>query len=210
MFKLMILPHTRTGMSRAELRQHLEHVHGPLCLVHPDVSGYFRRYQHHYAVDATVPPFGIVGLEGRDALTVICFDDMAAMITSKASAGYRDAIGPDEDNFREEAGSITLSAVETMVIPADPDATQKLFIFRKLARSGPDAVQDWAARVGARLGDRVAGYTVNAVTALGGDANWNVLDEIVLRDGPLPQGDIEHVLAQGAIASLLTVAKRFV
>jgi hypothetical protein len=210
MFKLMILPRTRTGMNRAELRQHLEHVHGPLCLAHADVSGYFKRYQHHYAVDAIVPPFGIAALPGHDALTIICFDDMAAMVASKASAGYRDAIGPDEDNFREEIGSIALSAVETVIIPPDPDATQKLFIFRKLTKSGLEAVHAWSARVAAALGDNVAGYTVNAVTALGSDPDWNVLDEIILHQGPIPKGEIADLLAEGATASLLTIAKRFV
>jgi hypothetical protein len=210
MFKLMILPRTRMGMNRAELRQHLEHVHGPLCLAHPDVSQYFRLYQHHYAVDVVAQPFGIAALEGHDALTVICFDDMAAMVASKASAGYRDAIGPDEDNFREEAGSIALSAVETVIIPPDPDATQKLFIFRKLAGSGTEAVQDWSTRVAVALGDSVAGYTVNAVTALGGDVDWNVLDEVILHDGPIPNGEIANLMAEGATACLLTIAKRFV
>jgi EthD domain len=210
MFKLMILPRTRMGMNRAELRQHLEHVHGPLCLAHIDVGGHFSRYQHHYVIDTAAPPFGIAALPGHDALTVICFDDMAAMIASKASAGYRDAVGPDEDNFREEFGSIALSAAETVIIPPDADAPQKLFIFRKLAGSGPRAVQDWSARIGAMLGDSVAGYTVNAVTTIGGNADWNVLDEIVLHDGQMPGGEIAGVLAEGAAASLLTIAKRFV
>jgi EthD domain len=210
MFKLMILPRTLTGMSRAGLRQHLEHVHGPLCLAHPDVGGQFARYQHHYVVDVATPPLGIPAIDGRDALTIICFDDVAAMVSSKASAGYHEIIGPDEDNFREIIGSIALSAVETVVIPPDPDARQKLFIFRKLAKSAPDAAQEWAARVAATIGNAVAGYVVNAVTTLEGEADWTVLDEIVLHEGPLPAGAIRDFLAEGANGCLLTVAKRFV
>lgn len=106
--KLVILPRTRTGLGRAGLRRHLETIHGPMVVGETEVSAPFTRYVHHYTRTTDLP----LQMEERDAVTFIHFDSMAGMIASKASEGYRDRVGPDEDNFREVEGSIAGRATE--------------------------------------------------------------------------------------------------
>ena len=57
-FKLIILPATKAGMTRAELHHYLEFSHGPLVMNYPDVSGGFTEYVHHYVESASAPRAG--------------------------------------------------------------------------------------------------------------------------------------------------------
>ena len=191
MFKLIILPRTRTGLGRAGLRRHLEQVHGPLVMAHPEASGMFRSYVHHYTLDDGVAPFGRPVLADRDAITIIRFDSPQDIAVSKGSAAYRQVIAPDEDNFRDLAGSVALHGTETVLLPDNPAAERKLFICSAEASTGR------TARLAALLQVAgIGGINSNAVRVLDGDFPYAMIDEI----GMLPGAD------HGAVARALTAA----
>ncbi|NKJ02351.1 EthD domain-containing protein [Novosphingobium sp. SG707] len=144
--KLAIIPQNRSGMSHAQLREYLERHHGPLCLAHPDVSGPFQRYIHHY-VDETFPlPDGYTPLE-RGAVTLISFADMAGLVASKQSTAYIEVVGPDEDNFRDEAGSQALMVDENVIIDGIEAETHKAFVLREVAGDPKAFAAEHAARL---------------------------------------------------------------
>jgi EthD domain len=200
--KLVILPRTRANLDRAGLRRHLETVHGPLVVSHPAVSSGFRSYVHHYTQDCPV----VHELEGRDAVTVIRFAGFADMAASKANSAYRDSVGPDEDNFRELAGSLALFADEREVSPAADDATKKLFVFRRAADVDLD---HWASRLAAIAARRdVQGVVTNLSQVLEGECLYNQFDEIGLAESAdLPA--ITSMIAELAKKSLAPVETRY-
>jgi hypothetical protein len=119
-FKLIILPATKAGMTRAELHRYLEFNHGPLVMKFPDVSGGFTEYVHHYVESASTLRAGC------DAVTNISFASVADLAASKASENYRLHVGPDEDNFRDEAESRAYSGVARVIRDGPRDAPCKL------------------------------------------------------------------------------------
>ncbi|NBC34993.1 hypothetical protein GTZ99_00295 [Novosphingobium sp. FSY-8] len=188
--KLAILPQTLTGLGRAGLRSYLSQHHGPLVMAHADVSGGFRAYVHHYALDEADPVFAAPALEGRDALTIIRFAQIADMIASKASAGYRDVVGPDEDNFRELDGSVAMLLAESVVRAGGDSAARKLFVFRPGVEADPALAQSWADSVAQVLAshpaEAIAAWRVNTVVRVAeGTPPGLIFDEIAL-DGPVP------------------------
>jgi EthD domain len=124
-FKLVILPATKVGMTRAALKHHLSEVHGPLVMSYKDVSGNFLSYVHHYVEGGDI----MAEPAGADAVTVIEFADIAHLAASKSSAPYLDLVGPDEDNFREEAESRAYRAVPGIVLEGSSDTPVKLLVF---------------------------------------------------------------------------------
>jgi hypothetical protein len=181
LLKLVILPRTRKGLSRAGLRRHLETVHGPLVLAHPEVGGRFLAYMHHYVQDEQDPLFGAPALADRDAVTIICFADPADAGASKSSSAYRDFVGPDEDNFREVEGSIALMAEEQIVRDTGQTPYRKLFLFRSVSAPAKAAAEGWAMRVKAALGPGAEGitrYVVNTAQPIEGDFAMLQFDEI--------------------------------
>jgi EthD domain len=214
-FKLVILPATKTGMSRAELHHHLETVHGPLCLAHPDTSGHFRSYVHHYVEEG--PPL----LAGRDAVTMIGFDSLADMTASKASKGYRQHIGPDEDNFRDETQSTAYAASPHIMKDGPRAAPLKMLTFRRFA--GENAVGsefgDWTDRLADAFGkgtSSILSLTINRLEPLGGAPNHDVLEEVAISDKAAgweigaQLNRIAHGLFAPSAASLLTRPRVFV
>jgi hypothetical protein len=198
MFKLIILPQTRTGMDRAGLRQHLEQVHGPLVMAHPEASDVFRSYVHHYALDEGPVPFGTSLLAGRDAVTIIRFDSPADITRSKGSAAYREVIGPDEDNFRDLAGSVALRAAEDIIAPDAPEAVRKVFL---LAGQGSLEAGESRQRLAAiaRL-PGLCGLTHNAVEVLEGAWPFPVIDELSLLPGADQQAIADALRDAGLLA----------
>jgi len=175
--KLVILPRTLAGLGRAGLRRHLSAVHGPMVMSEPAVSGTFRGYVHHYAIDCPVEPV----LEDRDAVTVIRFDALADMAASRASAAYRERIGPDEDNFREIEGSVAMFAQEQAIAPGTDDAPRKLFAFRT---SGDDDLDVRADRLSAVISlPGVRGVTTNLGRVIEDSFDHRWFDEIGLDPG---------------------------
>lgn len=204
MLKLMILPRTRRGLTRHALHHHLEQVHGPLCMAHADVGGHFRRYVHHYVTTATEDPLlGERLLGDRDAITIIGFDGPEAFRASVSSAGYRDVISPDEDNFREVEGSLAFFVEET-VLRDGGGAGLKLFHLRRFAE-GIDHVQGsrlWRERIARALDSRafagLTGYVHNRVLpGEGGAPAYHAIDEISLGAGT---GDWSAAAAAATIA----------
>jgi hypothetical protein len=175
-FKLIILPATKAGMTRAELQNYLEYVHGPLVMRHPDVSGGFTEYVHHYVESAS-------GLRaGCDAVTNISFASAADLGASKASENYRLHVGPDEDNFRDEAESHAYSGVPSVIRDGPRDVPHKLLIFRRL-KDGADAAAEWESHVAEVLGGGQFGVVrvvVNRLSPLGVPRDYDILDEIGL------------------------------
>jgi EthD domain len=175
--KLVILPRTRTGLDRAELRHHLETVHGPMVVNDPEVSGRFTSYVHHYVEDRAELQ-GDLLLQDRDAVTIIRIPTMAELGLSKSNDGYRNTIGPDEDNFREIEGSVALFAEEYEVAPGADDAPRKLFVFR---RAKPDDMENWASKVRELVSHNgLHGAIVNIANAIDGDFSYPQFDEIGL------------------------------
>lgn len=208
------------------MQSHLEQVHGPLCMRHADVGGRFRRYVHHYATDAAVD--ALLGgrlLGDRDALTIIAFDDMDAFRASTSSAGYRDAVGPDEDNFREVEGSLFFFAEEAVLREGQAAAKAKLFHLRRFTDgvSPTLASQTWCERVRrllARAGDGAAPshYVHNRVVSGGARPAFDAIDEIGLDGGEKNLSAIGAALADAqaglfdvdATAAMVTRPKVFV
>lgn len=188
--KLVILPRTRQGLGRAGLRHHLENVHGPMVVADPEVSGGFTGYVHHYAQDMADAAL----LEDRDAVTVIRFAEIAAMVASKASEGYRLRVGPDEDNFREMDGSVALFASERVAAPGIADAVAKLFVFRTVEGFDLDAWACTLAPMAAR-GD-VCGIVSNLARVVDGAFAFTQFDEVGLAAGADP------VVLAGVIGAL--------
>lgn len=183
--KLAIIPQNRIGMSHALLRQYLEHHHGPLCLAHADVSGPFERYVHHYIDETFGLPDGFVPLE-RGAVTLICFADMAGMVASKQSVGYINVVGPDEDNFRDEAGSQALMVDENVVIGGDEVETHKAFVLRNVVGNP----KQFASEHAGRLRDAIAAgvlpapdrLVINSAASDKAVSAFNQFDEISFAD----------------------------
>jgi hypothetical protein len=196
-FKLIILPATKTGMTRADLQHHLEFVHGPLVMKYPDVSGGFTEYVHHYVENEPAVQAGC------DAVTIISFASVADLGPSKANENYQLHVGPDEDNFRDEAASRAYSGVASIVRDGPRDAPRKLLIFRRL-RDGADAVAEWESHVAKVLGGGELGIgrvLVNRLSPLGGPGDYGILDEIGLSDAARA-AEVEAALEQ-ASAGLL-------
>jgi EthD domain len=189
-FKLIILPATKAGMTRTELQHYLEYDHGPLVMKHLDVSGGFTEYVHHYVENAS-------GLRaGCDAVTIISFASAADLGASKASQNYRLHVEPDEDNFRDEAESRAYSGTPNIIRDGPRDTPHKLLIFRKL-RNGADAPVAWESHVAEVLGrgqPDVARVVVNRLSPLGGQHDFDILDEIGL-SSTANSAAIEAVLA---------------
>jgi EthD domain len=175
-FKLIILPATKAGMTRAELQDYLEYSHGPLVMKHPDVSGRFTEYVHHY-IESTS------GLHaGHDAVTIIGFASASDLTESTATENYRVHVGPDENNFRDEEASRAYSGVTRMIRDGPPDTSRKLLIFRRL-RDGRDASTEWENHVSKILSGGAFGVTrvaVNRLSPLGGPPDFDILEEIGL------------------------------
>lgn len=209
--KVVILPRTRAGLDRAGLRRHLETVHAPMVLSEPEVSGPFSGYVHHYTQEATPEPV----LEERDAIAFIRFADSTGPIASKSSEGYRNRIGPDEDNFSEADGSIALTAREWVVVAGADDAARKLFVFRHTATSdlGP-----WAralANIAEQLG--LHGVVTNTVNVRDGAWQFTQFDEIGLEIGSnmaevtqVLETAAQKILAPSDTRLLLTEPVRFI
>lgn len=177
-FKLVILPATKAGMSRAALQHYLEHDHGPLVMSYADVGGRFMRYEHHYVESEPVLA------TGGDAVTIISFASVADMVASKASDNYRLYVGPDEDNFRDEAASRAYSAQPRVIRDGPRDAPCKVLILRRL-RDDADAPVKWEDHVATVLGageHDVLRVVVNRLSPLGGPGDYDMLDEISLAD----------------------------
>jgi hypothetical protein len=177
-FKLIILPATRVGMTRAELHHYLEFSHGPLVMKFPDVGGRFTGYEIHCVENEPTV------CAGGDAVTIISFAAMADMIASKASDNYLKHVGPDEDNFRDEAESRAYSGVPQVIRNGPRDAPCKLLIFRRL-RDASDAPAKWESHVAAMLGGGEHGVlrvVVNRLSPLGTGRDYDILDEISLTD----------------------------
>lgn len=94
---------------------------------HKEVSGNFVSYVHHYVQGGDIMPMPA----GTDAVTIIEFADVAHLAASKVSAPYLDFVGPDEDNFRDEAGSRAYRAVPQIVLERPNDTPVKLLVFHK-------------------------------------------------------------------------------
>lgn len=175
--KLVILPRTRVGLGRGELRRHLETVHGPMVMSEPDVSGRFCSYVHHY-VQVLPEANGIEFLQDRDAVTIIRTASMADLGLSKSNDGYRNRIGPDEDNFREIDGSVALLADEFEVAPGVDDAQHKLLIFRQA-----NCVEEaWVRTIGEIVRKySLHGAITNNAKAIEGYFSYSQFDEIGLK-----------------------------
>ncbi len=190
-FKLIILPRTRIGLDRAGLRHHLETVHGPLAMATPDASRYFTGYTHHYAHHYALgpdDPLFAAPLSDRDALTIIRFAQPDDLKASTNSAGYREVLSPDEDNFREREGSFAFAAQEHVLRTA-MGAPAKLFVMRRCAGDPGDVAGQWAERVAAVLAqgaEGIGGYCINILTPLGPPAAFDMLDEIELTGTAIP------------------------
>lgn len=181
--KLVILPRTLAGLGRAGLRHHLETVHGPMVVAANDVSGRFVSYVHHYSEN---PPahMGIPTLDDHDAITIIRFAEMTDLAASKASAGYRERVGPDEDNFRELDGSVALIARELEIVPDLDNVSRKLFIFRTQAAASRS---DWADTLSALARELdMPGALTNDIRVVEGAFPYVQFDEIGLPEGADP------------------------
>lgn len=179
--KLVILPRTKVGMDRIGLRRYLETVHGPLCMNHPDTSGHFSGYVHHYAQEDGPMGFAQALLPDRHAMTIVRFANMEEMIAARKSDSYRDVIGPDEDNFRDPEGSVALLAEEHEVIPGIDRALRKIFVFRRLSQVSDATLEAWMASVGriAHACDaELSGLSVNTAQLLEGEFEHLLFDEI--------------------------------
>ena len=177
--KLVILPRTRAGLGRDGLRRHLETVHGPMVMAEPEVSGRFVTYVHHYA---QVPDIAMPVLDDRDAVTIIRFATLADLAASKAAAGYRDVVGPDEDNFRDIEGSVALLVREAESLCGTDDALLKLFVFRTVGNFSDDALAGWADALRAKApGWGITGAVTNVADKVEGLFPYGQFDELGLR-----------------------------
>lgn len=216
--KLAILPRTREGLGREGLQAYLAHSHGPLVMAHGEVSGMFAGYVHHYVQDEP-SPLGET-LADRDALTIIRFARIEDMIASKASPAYAQIVGPDEDNFRELAGSLAMLLSEATVLAGPEDVARKLFIFRHCADA--QDVESWAAALAPVLAaqgtdEPIAAWRINTIVrTLEGPAPAELFDEVSLRSAmPAELADALAAAAQACFADapasvLVTSPKIFV
>jgi hypothetical protein len=211
-FKLIILPATKDGMTRAELHQYLEFNHGPLVMRYPDVSSCFTEYIHHYVESEAALRAGC------DAVTTISFASLAGLQASKANENYRLHVGPDEDNFRDEATSRAYSGQVRMIRNGSRVARYKLLIFRRLSDC-TDSQREWENHVIKRLNNgslSVGRVSINRLAALGGSCEYDILDEISLDDAACASA-IEAELSEapsgllvGDSATLITRPRIFV
>jgi hypothetical protein len=154
----------------------------------PEVSGRFTSYVHHYVEDRAELQ-GDLLLQDRDAVTIIRIPTMAELGSSKSNDGYRNRIGPDEDNFREVEGSVALLVEENEVAPGADEAPRKLFVFRG---ARPDDVDGWASKMRHLVNENsLNGAIVNLATAVDGNFPYLQFDEIGLPD----RSDLAGVIA---------------
>lgn len=223
--KLILIPKTRQGMTRAELQRHLEEVHGPLCLSLPEIADSFKRYTHHYAIDhARDPLLGYPVLPDRDALTIIVLESLEAMRRSQATAAFREIVRVDEDNFKEDEGSLGFPVREVVLHDGPVEGARKLFHFRTLV-AGADrdaALAEWARRAAAVLAQGGVQRYVHNQTLVGpaGAPPYDAVDEIWLGDqvdAQFPaaltaalQAAVEGLFESSANAAMVTRQRVFI
>ena len=178
---------------------------------HKQVSGNFLSYVHHYVQGGDTMPMPA----GADAITIIEFADVAHLAASKVSAPYLDFVGPDEDNFRDEAGSCAYRAVPQIVQERANDTLVKLLVFHQ-QRSDDFAIQFQTRFVD--ISQSFGHIISNQLTPIGPPhaGDFVVMDEIYLIDPTVAENTCRDLktmaVAMGLapITVLITQSKSFV
>jgi hypothetical protein len=154
--KVLIVGRRRPGMTLAEHRHHIRHVHGEIVLgyiaAEPDLAP--QRYVQNSVVDGQcrpTPSSDPLSL-GCDFVTQVWFPSLEMLGRSRSSPYYLQHVKDDEANFADVATATPLPAQERVVSAGNASgAGWKLFGFLNRANGvAPDAfVAAWSAAAGA-------------------------------------------------------------
>ena len=176
-----------------------------------EVSGNFLSYVHHYVQGGDTMPMPA----GADAVTIIEFRDIAHLAASKVSAPYVNFVGPDEDNFRDEAGSRAYRALPQIVQDGPNDTLVKLLIFHQQQSDGfAIEFQNRFVEISQSFGRIINNQLAPAGPPQVGD--FVVMDEISLIDPTVAENTCRDLKATAVsmglapITVLITQPKQFV
>ncbi|EQB03810.1 hypothetical protein L288_14520 [Sphingobium quisquiliarum P25] len=200
MNKVVIVPKTKIGLSRADIQHHLLNVHGPLAMAHEEVGGRFDGYAHAYAIDGASDSVSGAPLLDCDALSLVRIASKQVAFATLDNDAYRNHVQPDEDNFGDREGTRILFADATEWGPPAKSGDTKVILFRRAERTPPaTALAEWRTRL-ERLLSRYpsVSYCHNAIEQGEEPAAWDAIDEVVVPSGGLPQ-DFSAQLSEAAI-----------
>lgn len=131
MMKMMILAPRRAGMSRAQFRQYVTQVHGPLVRSVPEVADAIRHYHYNFPIDGAADgAFGHRLASHLDIVTQGWFDSREAQLDNMAQPRYLEIIRPDEHRFADGARAVMQYTTEIPIV-GDGFAGTKAFYFRR-------------------------------------------------------------------------------
>jgi vanillate O-demethylase ferredoxin subunit len=211
--KLIITGRRRPGMTLAEHRHHIRHVHGELVLryIALDPGNAPRRYVQNPVFDgvyrATPPGADPLALQ-RDFVTQVWFPDLAALARSRGTHFYNEHLKDDEPRFVDNA-TVALLPVQEQELALRPGALPpqyKLFYF---LRRAPAADAAGFARAVATLPQALESWPE------GGHIRRHVRNEVTSGPAGVPAADLveefwfDHEAgARGVLARLLSWSRR--
>ncbi|EZP74529.1 hypothetical protein BV96_00619 [Sphingomonas paucimobilis] len=213
MNKVVIVPKTKSGLSRADIQHHLLNVHGPLAMAHEEVGGRFDGYAHAYAIDGASDSVSGAPLLDCDALSLVRVASKQVVFDTLDNDAYRNHVQPDEDNFGDREGTRILFADATEWGPAATGGETKVFLFRRAERTPPaTALTEWRARLESLLSRYPSvAYCNNAVEQGEESAAWDAIDEVVVPHEGLPRDfaaqlseAATNVFGRDAVAAMVT------
>ena len=140
MVKMMIVGGRPSGMTSAQQRHYMQHIHGKMVVdfigAHPELAP--ARYVQNHVFDGSFratpavagDPFAI----SRDFITQVWFNSQEHAGAAMTASFYRERLQPDEENFVDQPNVVKLPVVEVEVFGADvPTGCIKLFVFHQIA-----------------------------------------------------------------------------
>ena len=209
MMKMMILAPRRPGMARAEFRDYLLTVHGPLVRNTAAVAKDILQYHYNFPLPAMHDPiFGHPVAAELDVVTEGWFASRAAQRRNMAEPDYQTIVHPDEGRFADEANAV-MHCTHEVPIAAGAPTLRKLFYFRRRREDlSREAFQTrWRAAMTEIVGESpafaqtVARYVQNHTLSDGLAAvmpdprRYDVLEAWSLADG----GDATNIAGEAAL-----------
>lgn len=133
MMKMMILAPRRAGMTHAEFRHYVIHVHGPLVKSVPEVAADIRHYHYNFPVPGAADQAFGHPLADLDIVTQGFFDSREAQLQNMRHARFKTVLRPDESNFADTQRALMHYTDEHGVIAGEKTAC-KLFYLRRRAK----------------------------------------------------------------------------
>lgn len=106
----------KASLTTEQFRRHWREVHGPLVANAPGYASYRRRYIQSHPIGRG-PVGNAFAYDGMAAFWLP--EDMSNEAEFSKTATYRDRIRPDEENFIDMRGTVSMTAIEHVLKPGE-------------------------------------------------------------------------------------------